>query len=127
MPREAKALTASDSVHAARIEDRSGPALDSFLSGLASSSSTGWSYPMAWAPVAEALRAFTNGFSGLVVTIGSTRFSPRDLTPEATPEVVERQAPGLAEAMRLAGHGPSLPSRCRNDRPLPGAQHARVT
>jgi molybdenum cofactor synthesis domain-containing protein len=51
--------------------------------------------------VAVALRTATAGFAGLVVTTGGTGFGPRDLTPEGTQQVIERQAPGLAEAMRL--------------------------
>ena len=43
----------------------------------------------------------TDGFAGLVVTTGGTGFAPRDLTPEGTRAVIERDAPGLAEAMRL--------------------------
>ena len=52
--------------------------------------------------VADALRALTAGFAGLVVTTGGTGFGPRDLTPEGTQAVIERAAPGLAEAMRRA-------------------------
>ena len=51
--------------------------------------------------VAEALRTLTDGFAGVVVTTGGTGFAPRDQTPEGTRAVVEREAPGLAEAMRL--------------------------
>jgi molybdopterin adenylyltransferase len=51
--------------------------------------------------VAEALRATTHGFAGLVITTGGTGFGPRDLTPEGTAAVLDREAPGLAEAMRL--------------------------
>ena len=40
-------------------------------------------------------------FNGLIVTTGGTGFGPRDLTPEGTKAVLEREAPGLAEAMRL--------------------------
>ena len=54
--------------------------------------------------VAAALREFTSGFSGLVVTTGGTGFGPRDLTPEGTRAVLEREAPGLAESMRIASN-----------------------
>ena len=51
--------------------------------------------------VADALTEMADGFAGLVVTTGGTGFAPRDLTPEGTRRVIEREAPGLAEAMRL--------------------------
>ena len=51
--------------------------------------------------VANALNELVDGFAGLVVTTGGTGFTPRDLTPEGTRAVIEREAPGLAEAMRL--------------------------
>lgn len=47
-----------------------------------------------WADVSKA---------DLILTTGGTGFSPRDVTPEATQAVIERQAPGLAEAMRSQG------------------------
>lgn len=50
--------------------------------------------------VASALVAACDGFAGLVATTGGTGFGPRDLTPEGTLTVIERAAPGLAEAMR---------------------------
>jgi molybdopterin adenylyltransferase len=59
--------------------------------------------------VADALRAMTAGFAGLVVTTGGTGFGPRDLTPEGTRAVIEREAPGLAEAMRLISHTQGVP------------------
>jgi molybdopterin adenylyltransferase len=52
------------------------------------------------APISAALVELSAGFAGRVVTTGGTGFSPTDLTPEATRAVIERQAPGLAEAMR---------------------------
>jgi molybdenum cofactor synthesis domain-containing protein len=51
--------------------------------------------------VAHALRQLCRGFTGLVVTTGGTGFAPRDQTPEGTRAVLDREAPGLAEAMRL--------------------------
>ncbi|HUF99907.1 MAG TPA: MogA/MoaB family molybdenum cofactor biosynthesis protein [Ilumatobacter sp.] len=56
--------------------------------------------------VAAVLIEMCDGFAGLVVTTGGTGFAPRDQTPEGTREVIEREAPGLAEAMRLVSpHG----------------------
>lgn len=52
------------------------------------------------ASVEEALRSMVEDFGGVVVTSGGTGFSPRDLTPEATLRVIDREAPGLVEAMR---------------------------
>jgi molybdenum cofactor synthesis domain-containing protein len=51
--------------------------------------------------VATAITEMAEGFAGLVVTTGGTGFGPRDLTPEGTQRALERQAPGMAEAMRL--------------------------
>jgi len=53
--------------------------------------------------IAERLKHYADGHSiDLVVTVGGTGFSPRDVTPEATRGVIERPAPGLDEAMRAA-------------------------
>ena len=41
------------------------------------------------------------GFNGVIITTGGTGFGPRDLTPEGTKAAIDREAPGLAEAMRL--------------------------
>jgi molybdenum cofactor synthesis domain-containing protein len=98
----AKILTVSDGVIAGTRQDRSGPALAARLR------EAGWEITDRWAvadgvdAVAEALRELTWGWSGVVVTTGGTGFGPRDVTPEATKGVLEREAPGLAEAMRLA-------------------------
>jgi len=52
--------------------------------------------------VVVTLCAAAVGFAGLILTTGGTGFAPRDLTPEGTAAAVERDAPGLAEAMRDA-------------------------
>jgi molybdenum cofactor synthesis domain-containing protein len=52
-------------------------------------------------PLSERLRAFADRADvNLIITTGGTGFAPRDNTPEATRAVIEREAPGLAEAMR---------------------------
>jgi molybdenum cofactor synthesis domain-containing protein len=52
-------------------------------------------------PLAERLREFAErGDVNLIITTGGTGFGPRDNTPEATLRVIEREAPGLAEAIR---------------------------
>jgi molybdenum cofactor synthesis domain-containing protein len=50
--------------------------------------------------ISEALRDLTDEGSLLVLTTGGTGFAPRDVTPEATRQVIDREAPGLAEAIR---------------------------
>ena len=53
-------------------------------------------------PLADTLREYADQSDvNLIVTTGGTGFAPRDNTPEATLAVIERQAPGLAEAMRM--------------------------
>jgi molybdenum cofactor synthesis domain-containing protein len=59
--------------------------------------------------VAAALRALADGFAALVGTTGGTGFGPRDLTREGTRAVIEREAPGMAEAMRLVSHNQNVP------------------
>ncbi|HZU78875.1 MAG TPA: MogA/MoaB family molybdenum cofactor biosynthesis protein [Acidimicrobiales bacterium] len=96
---EAKVLTVSDSVHQGKAEDRSGPAVRSSLEGAGFRVVEQEVAPDGVEPVTEALVRLTRGFTGLVVTTGGTGFAPRDLTPEATTRVIDRQAPALAEAM----------------------------
>jgi molybdopterin adenylyltransferase len=97
----AKILVVSDSVHAGTNEDRAGPGLAARLREHGFEVGTPELVADGTEAVAGALRAMTAGFGGLVVTTGGTGFGPRDLTPEGTALVLERQAPGLAEAMRL--------------------------
>jgi molybdopterin adenylyltransferase len=97
---QAKVLTVSESVHAGTRDDRSGDALVATLTAQDFQVIDRLTVPDGVAPVTDALMALVSGFGGLVVTTGGTGFSPSDLTPEATRTVLEREAPGLAEAMR---------------------------
>lgn len=96
----AKVLTVSESVHAGTREDRSGAALAELLGAGGFEVVEQRTVPDGIEPVAGALGEMADGFAGLLVTTGGTGFSPSDLTPEATLQVIDRQAPGLAEAMR---------------------------
>jgi molybdenum cofactor synthesis domain-containing protein len=98
----AKVLTASDGVVHGTREDRSGAALVERLRGAGFEVAEHRAVADGVESVGGALADMTRRFSGLVVTTGGTGFGPRDLTPEATRTVLEREAPGLAEAMRLA-------------------------
>jgi len=102
MTLHAKILTVSESVSRGEREDRSGDELTRVLVGHGFHIVERRVVPDGTAPVSAALVELTTGFTGLVVTTGGTGFSPTDVTPEATRAVVEREAPGLAEAMRSA-------------------------
>ena len=102
MSMNARILTVSDTVAAGRSEDRSGPELDRSLTASGFVVDDRRVVSDGVEVVAEAIRQMCDGFSGLLVTTGGTGFSPRDLTPEATRMVIDREAPGVAEAMRLA-------------------------
>ncbi len=97
----AKVLTVSDGVIAGTRDDRSGDALVTRLGAADFEIVDRTAVADGTDTVSRALRALAAGFSGLIVTTGGTGFGPRDLTPEGTTEVLERHAPGLAEAMRL--------------------------
>lgn len=98
----AKVLTVSDGVVAGTRQDTSGQALIDHLAA------AGWSVADRRVVadgvenVRDTLIELAEGFSGLIVTTGGTGFGPRDLTPEGTRAAIEREAPGLAEAMRLS-------------------------
>ena len=100
-PLEAKVLTVSDGVVAGTRVDASGAALVDVLTAHGFSVVHTEVVSDGEAVVAEALTRLCDGFSGVVATTGGTGFAPRDQTPEGTRLVIEREAPGLAEAMRL--------------------------
>ncbi len=99
----ARVITVSDRSSRGERADASGPALVAFLSekGLAVEPQVAL-VPDERERIVSALRAAVADGIALVVTTGGTGFSLRDVTPEATGEVCERMAPGIAEAMRAA-------------------------
>ena len=101
---QAKVLTVSDGVAGGTRDDKSGRALVDRLTAAGYEVVDRRVTADGVDSVAVALRELTTGFAGLVVTTGGTGFGPRDLTPEGTKAVLDREAPGLAEAMRLASN-----------------------
>lgn len=97
---QAKVLTVSDGVVAGTREDTSGSGLVAFLRQEGFDVIDHLVCADGQDSVAQALGELTADFSGLVVTTGGTGFAPRDQTPEGTRLVIDREAPGLAEAMR---------------------------
>lgn len=96
-------LTLSDRSARGERADSSGPALADLIQA------EGWSVvresllPDEESAIRELLISWADsGELDVILTTGGTGFSPRDVTPEATRAVIEREAPGLAEAMRAA-------------------------
>jgi len=101
----AKVLTVSDGVADGSRDDKSGRALAARLSNAGYDVIDHRVCADGVDTVSAMLREMTDGFAGLVVTTGGTGFGPRDLTPEGTRAVIEREAPGIAEAIRRASDG----------------------
>ena len=97
----ARVVVVSDGVADGSREDRGGPALRVALEAAGATVQAVVVSPDGIDAVADTLKAQAAGFDGLIVTTGGTGFGPRDLTPEGTRRVIDREAPGLAEAMRL--------------------------
>ncbi|HOG47026.1 MAG TPA: MogA/MoaB family molybdenum cofactor biosynthesis protein [Anaerolineae bacterium] len=96
-------LTISDRGARSEREDRSGPALAEAIAGLPGAEVVARAVvPDERAEIEAALRRWVAEGLDLILTTGGTGFSPRDVTPEATRAVIDREAPGLAEAMRAA-------------------------
>ncbi len=95
---KAAVLTVSDGVHHGTREDRSGDALTELLAAEG--------FEVERRVVADEADEIAGAIVGLaeandlVLTTGGTGFTPRDVTPEATRPVLDREAPGIAEAIR---------------------------
>ena len=96
-------LTVSDRSSRSERPDASGPALVELIKA------QGWEVvkqdilPDDIGTLRDAMSAWADGGElDIILTTGGTGFAPRDVTPEATRSVIDREAPGLAEAMRAA-------------------------
>jgi len=95
-------ITVSDRCARGEQRDESGPVLVELLKEAGAEVVATAVLPDDLEPLADKLRAFAErGDVNLIMTTGGTGFSPRDNTPEATRAVIEREAPGLSEAMRI--------------------------
>jgi len=98
----AAVLTVSDKGAAGLREDQSGAVLEEQLREMGVTRVERAIVPDEREQIAAALRRFADeGGVNLVLTTGGTGFTSRDVTPEATLDVIDRGAPGFAEAMRL--------------------------
>ena len=96
-------MTVSDRSARGEREDASGPVLARLVEEYAWTVSRRSVLPDNESTIRELLIAWADGGElDVILTTGGTGFSPRDVTPEATRGVIEREAPGLAEAMRAA-------------------------
>ena len=102
MPPRATVITVSDSAAQGAREDVSGPLACRLLGEAGLVVEGPVVVPDERAAIAERVRTAA-ARSQLVVTTGGTGFAPRDVTPEATADVIERDAPGLADAIRQHG------------------------
>ena len=101
---EAAVLTISDSAHAGTRADASGPAVRDRLEQLGWRVSVQEILPDEVAAIGERLANLADsGRVSAIFTTGGTGVALRDVTPEATRAVVEREIPGLAEVMRATG------------------------
>ena len=113
--RTAVVITVSDGVSSGTREDKSGEALQSLLTdaGFEVSRSV---VPDEIESIGAAIQTAAAG-TALVVTTGGTGFGPRDVTPEATIQILEREAPGLTHMMLTRGLGST---------PMAGLSRARA-
>jgi len=100
-PIRAVVITVSDACSRGERQDASGELLTQLLKDLGADLIATEILSDDLDPLTDALRTFADRDDvNLIITTGGTGFAPRDNTPEATLAVIERAAPGLAEAMR---------------------------
>ena len=95
-------LTLSDKGSAGEREDLAGPLIGEMIAGIGAAIECYEVIPDEKDLIKEKLIVYSKKVD-LVLTTGGTGLSPRDVTPEATREVIDKEIPGIAEAMRSAG------------------------
>lgn len=106
---KATVITASNRAAAGVYEDTGGPVIVAALTDLGFDV-TGPVVVPDGEPVAEAIRAAVAGGARAVLTTGGTGLTPTDLTPEATRPLLDREVPGIAEAIRAHGVAHGVPT-----------------
>src|SRR5437870_4085319 len=103
--RQAAVVTVSDGVAGGTRDDASGRAVVAFLEANGFQVVRHDVVADDRSDIESLLARLAGAGIGLVATTGGTGLGPRDVTPEATKAVIDREAPGLAEEMRAAGRG----------------------
>ncbi|MBW2553635.1 MAG: MogA/MoaB family molybdenum cofactor biosynthesis protein [Deltaproteobacteria bacterium] len=97
-------ITVSDKGARGDREDKSGPAIKEIVTSLPAEVKDYEIVPDSKEIIANKIKEFAdNRGLDLIITTGGTGVSPRDVTPEATLEVIEKEIPGMAEVMRMEG------------------------
>lgn len=105
----AAVVVASNRAAAGVYQDTTGPLILEFLTRLGFDADPPAVVPDG-DPVAEALRAAVDAGARVALTTGGTGLTPTDLTPEATRPLLDREVPGIAEAIRAYGVAQGVPS-----------------
>ncbi len=108
-PLRATVVVASNRAAAGVYDDTTGPLIVESLTGLGFDV-TGPTVVSDGEPVGQAIRLAASSGARLVVTTGGTGLTPTDLTPEVTAELLDRQVPGIAEAIRAHGMAKGVPT-----------------
>lgn len=103
-------LTISDAVAAGTRDDASGPAAVAWAAARGATVTAQHTVPDEQLGIVRQLLAWCDGdVADVVLTTGGTGLAPRDVTPEATRIVIEREAPGIAESLRARGVAGGVP------------------